>query len=189
MLSRKTTLSTKFICIFFLCFFLFFETFSQKNDQTILDIAISKSNLYNVSNNNFVTIIDFNKSINEERLYVVDMFKRIIVIRTIVSHALESGNTKKSLLYAKYFSNELHSNKSSIGAYLTKTTYYGQFGYSLILKGLDKTNSNAELRNIIFHSNKKMHSKWSRGCFATPDTINRKLINLIKNGTLVYVFK
>jgi hypothetical protein len=179
----------KILFVFILSVLLYFESFSQQNDQSIIDIAITKSKVYNVNNKNFVTIIDFNKSINEERLYLVDIHKRNIVLKTIVSHALKTGNIQNGFLYAENFSNVLHSNKSSLGAYLTKNTYYGRFGYSLVLKGLDKTNSIAEKRKIIFHSNKKMRSKWSWGCFSTHDTINTKLINIIKNGTLVYVFK
>jgi hypothetical protein len=34
-----------------------------------------------------------------------------------------------------------------------------------------------------------MKTKWSWGCFATPEEINIKLIDLIKNGCLVYVYK
>ena len=59
-------------------------------------------------------------------------------MKTIVSHALKTGNIQNGFLYAENFSNVLHSNKSSLGAYLTKNTYYGRFGYSLVLKGLDK---------------------------------------------------
>ena len=179
----------KKMVLLFLSVLLCFESFSQKNDLDIINLAINKSKFYEVSNKNFVTIIDFNKNINEERLYVVDIYKRNIILKTIVSHAYRTGNYQKGLLYAENFSNEVNSKKSSLGGYLTKNTYYGDFGYSLILKGLDKTNSNAEQRKIIFHSNKLMKKKWSFGCFATPDSINSKLINIIKKGTLVYAFK
>jgi hypothetical protein len=72
---------------------------------------------------------------------------------------------------------------------LLKILNYGYFGYSLHLKGLDKTNSNAKLRKIIFHSTKKMHSKWSWGCFSLPEKNTRKIIDLIKGGCLVYAYK
>ena len=55
----------KILFVFILSVLLYFESFSQQNDQSIIDIAITKSKLYNVNNKNFVTIIDFNKSINE----------------------------------------------------------------------------------------------------------------------------
>lgn len=40
--------------------------------------------------------------------------------------------------YATSFSNEYGSYKSSLGFYLTETTYQGRNGYSLILNGLEK---------------------------------------------------
>jgi hypothetical protein len=69
-------------------------------------------------------------------------------------------------------------------------TYYGKYGYSLQIEGLDNgINSNSLRRNIVFHSNKKMKYKWTLGCFATPEEINQKLIDKIKGGTLVYAFR
>ena len=52
--------------------------------------------------------------------------------------------------YATDFSNVIGSYKSSLGAYLTEQTYNGYYGYSLIVKGLDKTNSNAKKERLFF---------------------------------------
>ena len=57
------------------------------------------------------------------------------------------------------------------------------------MEGLDNTNSNAESRTIVFHSSKSMHTKWSEGCFSLPDEKSKQIINLIKEGCLVYAFK
>jgi hypothetical protein len=103
---------------------------------------------------------------------------------SIVSHGVNSGKE-----YATDFSNVIGSYKSSLGAYLTEQTYNGYYGYSLIVKGLDKTNSNAKKRKIIFHSTKKMKTKWSWGCFSLPEKNNKKIIDMIKGGCLVYVYK
>ena len=73
----------KILFVFILSVLLYFESISQQNDQSIIDIAITKSKLYSLNNKNFVTIIDFNKSINEERLYLVDIRKRNIVLKII----------------------------------------------------------------------------------------------------------
>lgn len=150
----------------------------------IVNIAKEKQIYYNVPNKKYVVVIDYSKPIDSERLYVVDMKTSTIVLKSIVSHARNSG-----IEYAVNYSNEVGTLKSSLGCYKTSTTYYGDFGYSLIIKGLDRENSNAEKRHIIFHSNKKVKSKWSWGCFATPESINRKLINMIKDGCLVVVVK
>ena len=150
----------------------------------IVDKAIAIQKQYKVTNDKYVVMVDFSKSINEERLYVVNIKTAKIEITSIVSHGKNSGKE-----YATDFSNVKDSYKSSLGAYLTENTYYGHFGYSLVLKGLDKTNSNAKKRKIIFHSSKIMQTKWSWGCFSLPEKNTRKIIDMIKGGCLVYAFK
>jgi hypothetical protein len=60
----------------------------------------------------------------------------------------------------------------------------------MIIDGLDNgINNNARSRAVIFHSDRKMKTKWSNGCFATPEEINKKIIDLTKNGVLVCVIE
>ena len=132
----------------------------------------------------YVVMIDYSKPITAQRLYVINTKESRIAIFSVVSHAFNSG-----VYYATDFSNVEETKKSSLGAYVTENTYYGIYGYSLVLKGLEKTNSNAKKRNIVFHSTKKMSTKWSWGCFAVPEKNNRKIIDLIKGGCLVYAYR
>ena len=157
---------------------------SPKVGGNPVEMAKIVQSKYNSPNKKYVVIIDYSKSIDVERLYIVDMEKSEVVLKSKVSHAGRSG-----AIIPTDFSNELNTKKSSLGTYVTKETYYGGFGYSLRLSGLDNTNSNAQKRAIIFHSNKRMKSKWSWGCFATDEITNRKIINMIKGGCLVYVYK
>jgi hypothetical protein len=99
-------------------------------------------------------MVDFSKSIDAELLFIVNTKTAQIEMTSIVSHGKNSGKE-----YATDFRNVKDSKKSSLGAYLTESTYYGIFGYSLHLKGIDKTNSLARERAIIFHSSKEIHSK------------------------------
>ncbi len=168
--------------LLFLSFFIFNSIQSQ---EVLIKKAIQVQSKYCVKNTKYVVLIDYSKSILSDRLFVVDVQNKKIVLISTVSHAFNSG-----LQYATKFSNMEGTLMSCIGAFETKSTYYGQFGYSLIVKGLDKgINSDAEPRKIIFHSAQKMKTKWSWGCFATPEETNKKLIDLIKNGCLVYVYK
>ena len=57
-------------------------------------------------------MVDFSKSILEERLYVVNTKTAQIEITSIVSHAWKSG-----ALYASNFSNDNKSKKSNIYKY------------------------------------------------------------------------
>lgn len=154
------------------------------SSTSIVDKAMSIQKQYKVKNDKYVVMVDYSKSIVEERLYIVNTKTAQIEMTSIVSHAWNSGS-----LYAVNFSNKEGTLKSSLGAYVTESTYFGKFGYSLVLKGLDKTNSNAKSRKIIFHSSKKMSTKWSWGCFALPEKNTRKIIDMIKGGCLVYAYK
>ena len=154
------------------------------SSTSIVNKAIAIQKQYKVTNDKYVVMVDYSKSIDEERLYIVNTKTAQIEMASIVSHGVYSGKE-----YATNFSNVKDSYKSSLGAYLTENTYYGHFGYSLVLKGLDKTNSNAKKRKIIFHSSKIMQTKWSWGCFSLPEKNTRKIIDMIKGGSLVYAYK
>ena len=169
-------------------------SYKSDEDKTIIDLAKQKQVVYNTPNKHFVVIIDYTKSIDDVRLFVVDIERSTIMLRSTVSHARNSG-----LIFATNYSNERDTKKSSPGAYQTKGTYFGEYGYSMVLKGLESFNNNAEKRYIVFHStgfnsngkivdvNRILHSKYSWGCFATSEDINKKIIDMVKNGSLVYV--
>lgn len=175
----------KFI-IFSLCAVLlsvFFLSANETDHSEYFSYANSQMKKYHPLRKDYVIIIDYRKSILSERLYVLDMNKGDIALSSTVSHAWKSGS-----LYARKFSNEEGTNTSCKGNFVTKGPKYGKFGYSMIVKGLDKgINDKAESRAIIFHADTKMKSKWSWGCFATPEHINMKLIDLTKYGVLVCV--
>ena len=167
---------------FLVLMFFFAIPFITKADPIII-LAKKLQEQYskNISNKRYVTIVDFSKSIIEYRLYVIDMKKEKIILKSKVAHGIRSG-----LLFASKFSDVNGSKMSSLGAFISKGTYYGTWGYSMKLKGLEFQNKHAEERTIVFHSVKKMKTKWSSGCFSVPDEINKELINLIKDGTLIY---
>lgn len=112
------------------------------------------------------------------------MVRQKIVVRSKVGHAYKSGK-----FYPTTFSNHIGSKLSSLGAYQTFYSYTGQFGYSLKLIGLDREyNSNATIRGIVFHPTVSDNYLWTEGCFSLPKNNSREVINLIKNGCLVYVY-
>jgi len=141
--------------------------------------------IYNPPKKDYVVLIDYSKPMTEDRLYVYNMINKEMVLKSKVSHAFNSG--KK---YATEFSNEVGSKKSSIGGFITLNSYYGRWGYSMKIKGVDGIlNNNAEFRSIVFHSNITEKTSYSEGCFETPYNINTKLINMVKGGCLIYVYQ
>ena len=155
--------------------FLSFLSIGKFTNLDIVNKAIAIQKQYKDKNDKYVVMVDYSKSIDDERLYIVNTKTAQIEMTSIVSHGVNSGKE-----YATDFSNVKDSKKSSLGAYLTESTYYGIFGYSLHLKGLDKTNNLARERAIIFHS--------SKGCFYLPEKNTRKIIDVIKGGCLVYAY-
>lgn len=150
--------------------------------EGVIKLAHEASEMYPVANGRYVTIIDYSLSILSDRLYVVDMKSNEIILRSPVSHAFNSG-----LLHAGEFSNAKGSEKSCVGAFRTQESYSGRFGYAMRVQGLQKgVNDNARRRAIVFHTY-KVWPVYSQGCFVTPKDVNARLIDLIKNGSLVYV--
>ena len=169
---------------YFFAILLFFITPSSSSAQgEYFEYAKKQVSKYNPPRKDLVIIIDYRKNILSDRLFVINLNTGKIILKSTVSHAWNSGFMRPT-----NYSNLPGSEKSSKGNYITLGTKYGKFGYSMIVRGLDgKVNNNAQSRAIIFHSNEKMKTKWSQGCFATPEDVNRKIIDKTKNGTLVCV--
>jgi len=163
-----------------------FNLFVSQINFDLVDFARKKQIEYNPPSKKYVVIIDYTKPMLTDRLFLIDIESNKIILKSQVSHAIKTGNS-----YPNYFSNEIGSEKSCYGAFITAETYYGKYGYSLVVDGKDKgINDNARKRKIVFHSTKKMTNPnypLTYGCFATSDDINLKLINMIKGGSLVYV--
>lgn len=139
-----------------------------------------------------LTLIDFSRPSTEERLFVIDMKRRELLFSSVVSHGKNSGGN-----YATSFSNEYGSYKSSLGFYLTESTYQGKNGYSLILNGLEKgINDRARERAIVMHGAAYADPSVARsgrlgrsfGCPAVPPRLSRPIIDAIKGGSVMYIY-
>lgn len=138
-----------------------------------------------------LTIIDYSKPSTEKRFYVVDLRKKKLIFNTYVAHGVNSG--KK---VATQFSNIINSHKTSLGTFLTDSTYYGSNGYSLRLDGLTAgVNDKARQRYIVIHGANYANESFIRkhgylgrswGCPALPKALSRKIIDTIKDGSVIY---
>jgi hypothetical protein len=139
-----------------------------------------------------LTIIDYTQPSTQKRFFVFDLKNRKVLYNSHVSHGKNSGS-----LMAVSFANTLNSYKSSLGFYLTDEPYYGRFGYSLRLKGLEPgINSNAYKRSIVVHgadyARPEAIKKWgflgrTEGCPAIPTEINEDVIETIKEGSIIFI--
>ena len=146
-----------------------------------------------VGNKNIISIIDFSKSSCQKRLFVLDLKNSKVLFNTYVAHGMQSGKE-----YANQFSNKPESNKSSLGFYETLGTYMGGNGYSLRLQGVEKgINDNANKRDIVIHGAGYVDESFIRsqgyigrswGCPALPQRLHKAIIDVIKNGTCLFIF-
>ncbi|HMO62518.1 MAG TPA: murein L,D-transpeptidase catalytic domain family protein [Ferruginibacter sp.] len=146
-----------------------------------------------VKNAEVITLIDFSKPSSAERLFVLNIKTGAVVFKTLVAHGRNSGKE-----YATAFSNIASSFQSSLGFYITTNTYEGKHGYSLRLKGCEKgINDNADKRAIVIHGADYVSHRFvqdngflgrSHGCPALPAAEAKEIIDVIKEGTCVFIY-
>lgn len=146
-----------------------------------------------LSNDNILSIADMSLPSGKKRFFVIDIKNYKLLFVTYVAHGKNTG-LDKSL----YFSNEPESNKTSVGFYLTSTTYNGKHGYSLRLEGQEiGFNSNALERDIVVHSadyvgesvvRSQGYVGRSLGCPALSPEIYKPIIEKIRNGSCLFVY-
>jgi hypothetical protein len=101
-------------------------------------------------------------------------------------------------LYANRFSNKKQSHESALGFFVTGKTYQGGQGYSLQLQGLDTGyNDHSLSRGIVIHAADYATGEYvtrygrlgrSFGCPALHPALNRPIINLIKDGSVLFSY-
>lgn len=146
-----------------------------------------------LSNPDVLTIADFSLPSSKKRLFVIDLNKGEVLFNTLVSHGRNSGAA-----VATNFSNAPESFKSSLGFYVTGQTYKGEHGYSLRLEGEEAgINDNAMSRGIVMHSAAYVSEQIARlqgyigrslGCPAIPEKVHKQIIEVIKNGTCMFLY-
>lgn len=142
---------------------------------------------------NLLTLIDYSLPSTQPRFWVLDLEHGRVLFHELVAHGTGSGDN-----YAVHFSNVEGSLQTSLGLFLTGSTYQGSNGYSLRLRGLDPgINDRAEARAIV------MHGAWyvsadqirrfgrlgrSWGCPALAKSIAPRVIDRIKDGTFLFAW-
>lgn len=140
-----------------------------------------------------LTVIDYGLPSTEKRLWVFDLASRRLLFHELVAHGRNSGAD-----LARSFSNEDGSLMSSLGAFVTGSTYDGRNGYSLRLRGTESyVNDHAEARAIVVHGAPYVDEEVARklgrlgrshGCPALRPAIARSLIDEIKDGSVLYAW-
>lgn len=140
-----------------------------------------------------LSICDYSQSSRRKRLYIIDVERRQLLLQTYVAHGRNSGGE-----YARAFSNRPESHKSSLGFFVTTSTYLGGHGLALNLEGQEKgINDRADDRKIVIHGSRYVSASYLRhnpfigrslGCPAVPARESGKIIQLIKNGSCFFIY-
>ncbi|AWM14061.1 murein L,D-transpeptidase catalytic domain family protein [Flavobacterium sp. NRK F10] len=143
--------------------------------------------------NEYLTIVDFSLSSKEDRMWVIDMVNKKVVLQTLVAHGRNSGEDM-----ATKFSNQSESYQSSLGFYITGETYQGKHGLSLRLDGVEYgINDNARDRAVVIHGADYVSESFvksygrlgrSQGCPAVSYEVHDKLIELIKDKSCLFIY-
>lgn len=147
-----------------------------------------------LENPDILTIVDFSQTSKNKRMYVIDCLNQKLLFNTVVAHGKNTGGE-----FARSFSNESGTLKSSLGFYVTKNNAIGgKVGYSMIIEGVEKGfNDNAESRQIIMHgasyATEEFISKHGRlgrsfGCPALPPDLIKPVVKTIENGSCLFIY-
>lgn len=141
----------------------------------------------------FLTVIDYSLPSTSKRMWVFDLASQKLLFHELVSHGRNSGEDM-----AEFFSNEEGTLMTSLGAFVTGTTYTGKNGYSLKLRGMDPgINDQAEARTLVVHGAPYVSDDFARrfgrlgrshGCPAVRTEIARVLIDQVKDQSLLYAW-
>lgn len=147
------------------------------------------ANSSKIANKKVLSVIDMSLPSTKRRFWIIDMASGS-VFATTVAHG--KGSDANHDGYADKFSNVSGSNATSLGIYVTAKTYSGSNGYSLRLNGMSSTNSKALSRAIVVHGasyvqDKEVKQGRSWGCPAVPMAYRTKVIDLVKNGSVLYI--
>lgn len=140
-----------------------------------------------------LTLVDFSKSSNSKRLWVIDLAANKVLFNSLVAHGRNSGDE-----FAVNFSNRGESYMSSLGFYSTGEVYRGKHGMSLKLDGLQKgLNDHARSRAVVIHGAdyvcetfiKNNHRLGrSLGCPAIPQELTKEIIGTIKGKSCLFIY-
>ena len=139
-----------------------------------------------------IGIVDFGQPSRVPRLYVLNLGDGVTTSH-LVAHGRGSDPAHSG--WVSRLSNEPGSFASSGGAYVTRGLYVGGHGRSMRLAGLDRDNSNAELRALVVHAAWYVSPAMARdtgklgrseGCFAVSGDSLDAVLKQLGPGRLIF---
>lgn len=140
-------------------------------------------------NTDYCFLVDMSIPSGKKRFFVYNIKKDSIEFTSLVAHG--SGSYTSACNDQLVFSNTPNSNATSLGKYKIGGSYYGTWGFSYRLYGLDSTNNKAYERAIVLHSDSYVpenetyprHIYESEGCPIVSPNFLAVLGKYIKTST------
>jgi L,D-transpeptidase catalytic domain len=148
-----------------------------------------------ITNRELLAIVDFSKPSRDPRFYLVNL-RTGRSTSFLVAHG--KGSDPSHSGWVQSFSNLHGSEATSAGSYLVGDTYFGQYGESRRLLGLEPQNDQAEARAIVIHPawyvNQTLIQEQgkigrSQGCFAFSKNDIGQILQRMAPGSLIYADK
>jgi len=184
----------KKIILVFLLFMTFIQakcidtSFSKINTKLDQKIAESKDFILTKGfNENYIFIIDMSIPSGKNRFFIYNIKGDSIEASSLVAHGFGSDVGTDKLI----FSNKINSYATSLGRYEIGKSYIGKYGLAYRLYGLDSSNSNTYVRDVVLHSDKAVSNVErypysagfkSAGCPTVSPQFLKILSNYINNS-------
>ncbi|MHC6198951.1 murein L,D-transpeptidase catalytic domain-containing protein [Elizabethkingia miricola] len=166
---------------------------SDSNNRTEEIRKFASENGYNEK---LAFFVDFSLTSNKYRFFVIDLNSGKTLEKGMVAHG--SGSESGKINGKLKFSNTDDSYCSSVGKYVIKNSYNGDFGKAYRLIGMDNTNSNALSRAIVLHRYSKVPDSetinpivLSLGCPMVSDSFFstlEKYIDSSEKNIVLYIY-
>lgn len=140
-----------------------------------------------------IGLVDFSAHSREKRFQLIDIASGRITDKWLVAHG--RGSDPGHTGYLQRFSNRHGSNATSRGSYLMANPYYGKYGRSQRLIGLDPENDQALDRAIVLHGAPYVDPALidvqgrigrSLGCFAVEEHLVHAVMDHLGEGRLLF---
>ncbi|OYU35968.1 murein L,D-transpeptidase catalytic domain family protein [Novosphingobium sp. PASSN1] len=140
-----------------------------------------------------IGIVDFAQPSRAARFHIVDLASGTVSAPLLVAHGKGSDPANRGI--AEHFSNQMDSEASSRGSYVTGEVYYGKHGRSRRLIGLDPDNDRALERGIVIHAASYVSPAVvamqgrvgrSQGCFAVNPREITQVLEALGPGRLLF---
>jgi hypothetical protein len=146
-------------------------------------------------NNAICFFIDMSLPSGQDRFFIYDLQNDSLKSRGLVAH----GNCFENWLEGRKYSNTVGSGCTSLGKYRIGAHYYGKFGYSYKLHGLESSNNNAFERTVVLHAHRCIPERevaeeicQSNGCpTVAPGFLEqlKKIINTSKKPVMLWIYE